>query len=71
MDLVSPTHVYVLVNLRQDTAGHEFFVVPSQVVAENTKVEVHRRSTWYSLYRRDIEEHRDAWHNFRSSGGAT
>ena len=65
LELVSPTFIYVLVNLRKD--GPEYFIVPSQVVAEKvivSKASATRKQTWHSLYRKEIEGYRDAWNIF-------
>ena len=56
----SPSHFYVLVNLRGDGA-HEYFVVPSAVVASNMKVAHRRNSTWFAFQKRDAEPYRNAW----------
>ncbi len=60
--LDSPTHVYVLVNLHPKTGQHEYFVVPSAVIAKKTTVSPRPNSTWYSFNKRDAEPYRDAWH---------
>lgn len=64
-EMVSPTLVYVLVNLKRE--GPEYFVVPSRVVASKIKVSeasATRKHTWVSLYRKEIEQYRDAWEVF-------
>ncbi len=60
---VSPTHVYVLVNLKskEDAALPEYFVVPSAVVKERTIYSKHPNSEFYSLYRKDILDFKDGW----------
>ena len=67
--MVSPSHIYVLVNLRPTKAGElvEYFVVPSQVIAKNTKREPRRNSVWYAVYRKDLADYRDAWSVFGGS----
>jgi len=57
--MVSPTHFYVLVNILRD--GHEFFVVPSQVVAGKMDVAKQGKSTWYSISRRNAWQFKDKW----------
>jgi hypothetical protein len=57
----SRTHIYVFVNLQDRTGTHDFYVVPSAVVRKSTKEEKRPRSTWFALYRRDIERYRDRW----------
>ena len=66
LEMVSPTLVYVLVNLKKD--GPEYFIVPSSVVAKKIKVSEAsptRKHTWHSLYRREIEDYRGAWDIFQ------
>lgn len=67
MSLVSPSHVYVLVNLRKD-GQREHFVVPSEKIAASTKVERRPRSTWHVVYRKDVEAFRDAWDRIKTEG---
>lgn len=64
--LRSPTHVYVLVNVRGN-GEHEYYVVPSEVVAEKTKISG-PRGTWFSVYRKDVEGFRDAWERLGVEG---
>jgi len=64
--MVSPTLVYALVNLRQDEP--EYFIVPSRIVATKivvSEVSKTSRHTWHSLYRKEIEDYRDAWDIFQ------
>jgi len=66
LDMVSSTLVYALVNLRK--VGRSIFIVPSRMVAKKIKVSeasASRKHTWYSLYRKEIEGYRDAWHIFQ------
>jgi hypothetical protein len=51
--VVSPTHVYVLVNLnsKKESAKPEFFVVPSGVLKECTVYTRHPKSEFWSVYR--------------------
>lgn len=63
--LRSPSHVYVFVNLRADS-HHEYYVVPSNIVAAKTQVQNRKNSTWYAFYRRDAEKFRDAWGFFEA-----
>ena len=70
--LKSPSHYYVFVNLRPSDGRHEYFVVPSKVVAAKTKVKPRKNSTWYGFYKRDAEKYRDAWKTLEEgAGGAT
>jgi len=58
-EMVVPTHLYVLVNVRKDE--DEFFVVPSQEIASRMDVVTQGKSTWYSIYRERIKEFQDRW----------
>ena len=57
----SPSHVYVFVNIRPRTKVHEYYIVPSRVVAKKMRVEERRQSTWYVFFRKDAERYRDRW----------
>lgn len=57
------THLYAFVNIRADSK-HEYYIVPSDVVASNVRIDARERSTWYAFYKRDAESYRDAWHLF-------
>jgi hypothetical protein len=59
--LVSRSHIYVLVNIRQGASEHEYFIVPSKVLAPSVRVEHRKNSIWYAVYKRDIGEYRDLW----------
>ena len=58
-DMVSPTHLYVLVNLIKDRP--EFFIVPSRVVARRMDIAKQGKSTWYSISRKSVKEFKDNW----------
>ena len=58
--MASDSHYYVLVNLCEKGPS-EFFIVPSKVVANKTRVEGRKTSTWYSLHKSDISTYQDAW----------
>jgi hypothetical protein len=62
--LVSPTLIYVFVNLRESDPAHEYFVVPSSVVAAQTRVGKGRGSTWYYVRKSSLRKHQDAWDLF-------
>lgn len=53
--VVSPTHVYVFVNLnsKKDAAKPDYYVVPSSVVEERTVRSKHPKSEFWSVYRDD------------------
>ena len=58
-EMVASTHLYVLVNLLKD--GHDFYVVPSGVVARRMDVVPQGKSTWYSISRDKVKEFKDKW----------
>ena len=69
-EIVSPTHVYVLVNLRsaKGVDATEFFVVPSRVVAEKMKLFAAKTgSKWWALSRKDVLPYKDNWHIFEAA----
>ena len=66
----SETHVYVLVNLRQEDHRQKreepnFYIVPSRTVARCMRT-VRRRtgSIFYPIYRNKIERYKDQWKSF-------
>jgi hypothetical protein len=66
MEMVSPTLVYALVNLRGE--GPEYFIVPSRIIAEKivvSEASETRKHTWHSLYLKEVEDYRDAWDIFQ------
>ncbi len=64
-DLSSPTHVYVLVNLRKGGSEIEYYVVPSRVVAKKMfKSTSSTGSVWYAISTEGIETYRDKWSIF-------
>ena len=67
--LKSPTHIYVLVNLRKDGKEIEYFVVPSKIVAKEMDVDKRAKSTWYSLYEDIAKKYQDNWSVFGSPEG--
>jgi len=66
----SATHIYVLVNLRQENLRrrHEepdFYVVPSRIVARCMRTTRRRTgSIFYSIHRDEIERYKDRWEMF-------
>ena len=64
-DLVSPSHIYVLVNLRKGGQEPEYVIVPSKVVAKNTRIQKRPSSTFYSFANNELAKaHRDNWELF-------
>ena len=59
--IASRSHVYVFVNIQPKTGAHDFYVVPSKVVAQRMKVEVRAKSTWYAFYKKDALEFLGKW----------
>ena len=64
-EMVSPTHIYVFVNLRTRKDGEviEFYIVPSSVVAKKTRYGKAKTtgSEWYSFYLEDALKYKDDW----------
>ena len=60
-ELKSLSHFYAFVNLR--TNGEiEYYIVPSSVVADKTKVEKSRKgSIWYSFSLQNAKKYKDKW----------
>ncbi len=65
--LTSPTHIYVLVNLRDKKGLIEYFIVPSHVVSEKMIIEKQKGKTWYSFSYKDAKEYENKWSIFRNS----
>ena len=61
-ELISPTHIYVLVNLRKDGKEIEYFILPSRVVAKNMIID----GTWYSLGYDIAKQYKNNWGVFGS-----
>jgi hypothetical protein len=64
-EIVSSSHVYALVNLRSGKTGDtvEYFIVPSQIVAERM---VHdwskaKTSEWFAIYRDKVLDYQNNW----------
>jgi hypothetical protein len=56
---VSPTHVYVLVNLRRAGREPEYFVLPSRELAKRMAIS---NAGWHHIKLRAAEPFRDGWH---------
>ena len=67
-EMVSPTHIYVLVNIINSKKGEtvEYFIVPSKVVAELLVHDKSKANTseWFTIYRNKIQDYRDKWNIF-------
>lgn len=62
--MISPSHIYFLVNLRAGGSQVEYFILPSKVVAEKMLIVKQRDSTWYSIYRKDVKDYENKWEIF-------
>jgi len=62
LEIVSPTHVYVLVNIRNRKGAEEieYYVVPSRVIAKR----MYYKGNWPHVRRDAIEEFKDRWDIF-------
>lgn len=60
--MVSPSHIYVLVNLRDN--GMDCFVAESATIARHVRVFERKNSTWYGVDRNDLMDHRENWQVF-------
>jgi len=65
--LVSNSHVYVFVNIKEDDMLPEFFVIPSRVVAKKAYVERFGKGSWYSFTVQDAKGYQDRWEIFGGS----
>jgi len=63
-ELVSPTHIYVLVSIRKKGDQIEYFVVPSHVVSEKMTIEKEGKSTFSSFAYKDTKVYEDKWSIF-------
>ena len=62
-EMVSKSHIYIFVNLRQSKEGEviEYYIVPSKVVAEKMYIEEKTNSTWYSFALKDALPYQNKW----------
>ena len=65
-ELASPSHIYVLVNLRKNGSEIEYFVMPSKIISEKMYIEKKKNTTWYSFSLEDAEPFRNKWRVFGS-----
>ena len=65
-DTVSPTHIYVLVNLRKN-GEKEYFVVPSKDISKKMAIDKSSQSEWPYFNYPDAEPYKNGWQIFRSS----
>ena len=67
-EMVSDSHIYVLVRIKEAGAEIEFFIIPSQVVADKMFVEEYGKGTWYSFTLDDAMPFKDKWDIFLKTG---
>jgi len=60
-ELVSDSHIYVFVSIREDCVLSEFFVIPSRVVAKKAYAERFGKDKWYSFTVEDAKPYQDRW----------
>ncbi|MGO9176874.1 MAG: hypothetical protein ACLQED_12170 [Desulfobaccales bacterium] len=65
-EYVSPTQIYVLLNIRKNDEK-EFFVVPSKIISDKMAIDKTKESTWPYINYSDAEAYRNGWHLFKSS----
>jgi len=64
---VSDSHIYVFVNIKEESMPCEFFIVPSKVVAKKGYAEPFGKDIWYSFTVKDAKPYLDGWGVFRGS----
>ena len=62
--LVSPTHIYIFVNLRKDGETVEMYPVPSREVSKKMTISKQGKSTWYSFWLKDAKRFQNKWKVF-------
>ena len=63
-ELISPSHIYVLVNIRKDGDVIDYFVTPSKVISKKMVVEERKASRWYSFSYEDAKPYLNNWKIF-------
>jgi len=63
-ELISPSHIYVLVNTKRNEDEIEYFIVPSKIVSKKMYIEKRKKSIWYSFDYKDAKRYRDKWDVF-------
>jgi hypothetical protein len=59
-EIVSPSHIYVLVNIRPN-GQNEYFIVPSETIAQDMDIEEGKNATFYSFSYSNAEQYKDRW----------
>jgi hypothetical protein len=63
-EVVSPTHIYLFINLRGEQRP-DYYIVPSRIVARRGKTTPEPAKTiFYSFWRRDAETYQEDWSIF-------
>jgi hypothetical protein len=67
-DVVSPTHIYLFINLRGNERP-DYYVVPSRAVAKHGTTTPERTggSIWHSFWRKNANQYREGWSLFGAS----
>jgi len=63
-ELISPSHIYVLVNIRREGKDIEYLVVHSKVISEKMVIEERETSSWYSISYEDVKPYLNNWKIF-------
>jgi len=63
-ELISHSHIYILVNIRREGKVIEYFVVPSEVISKTMVIEKKETSTWYSIGYDDVKPYLNNWKIF-------
>ena len=62
---VSPSHIYVFVNLHAEREP-DYYIVPSRHVSKSARVFKRPRSVWYAFFREDGKRYADGWSLFQA-----
>jgi len=60
--MVSDSHIYIFLRIKEDGISPEFYVVPSRIVAEKMYIEKFKKdTTWYSFTVEDATPYLGKW----------
>jgi hypothetical protein len=59
-EIVSPSHIYVLVNIKPN-GQNEYFIVPSNIIVRDMEIEEGKNATFYSFSYSNAEQYKDRW----------
>lgn len=59
-EIVSPSHIYVLVNIRPN-GQNEYFIVPSEIIVREMDIDENKNATFYSFSYSNAEQYKDRW----------